>query len=106
MKAASVSPSIDTIIRVVSDEFRIPRLDIVSARRDGPTVVARHAAMWLSRSLTPHSLPAIGRSFGNRDHSSVMYAISRAEARMDGDGDFGRTMLNLKQCLEDGMAAP
>ena len=33
--------------------------------------------MYLSRELTSSSLPRIGKSFGNRDHSTVIYAISK-----------------------------
>ena len=33
--------------------------------------------MYLSRELTEHSLPDIGTSFGGRDHTTVIYAVSK-----------------------------
>jgi chromosomal replication initiator protein len=36
--------------------------------------------MFLSRHLTLHSLPVIGRKFGNRDHTTVLHAVRRIEA--------------------------
>ncbi|WP_431270893.1 helix-turn-helix domain-containing protein [Dankookia sp. P2] len=33
--------------------------------------------MYLAKQLTQRSLPEIGRRFGNRDHTTVMHAVSR-----------------------------
>jgi chromosomal replication initiator protein len=41
--------------------------------------------MYLSRELTGESLPSIGRSFGGRDHSTVLHACRRASTRIDND---------------------
>lgn len=43
----------------------------------------RHEAMFAAALLTGKSLPAIGRAFGNRDHTTVMHAI-RAHALRHG----------------------
>lgn len=45
-------------------------------------VRARHAAMYIARRLTPHSLTVIGRHFGNRDHSTVWHGYRRAQQRI------------------------
>ena len=34
----------------------------------------RQVAMWLSKELTPMSLPTIGEAFGGRDHTTVLHA--------------------------------
>jgi chromosomal replication initiator protein len=43
--------------------------------------------MYLSRELTDASLPAIGRAFGDRDHTTVMYAVQKVGAQMAGEGE-------------------
>jgi chromosomal replication initiator protein len=69
--------SIQTIIKEVSKYFSIPINDILSTKRNKFISHARQLAMYLSRELTSSSLPRIGKSFGNRDHSTVIYAISK-----------------------------
>ncbi len=69
--------SIQTIIKEVSKYFSIPISDILSAKRNKFISHARQLAMYLSRELTSNSLPRIGKSFGDRDHSTVIYAVSK-----------------------------
>src|SRR5581483_1850435 len=61
--------SIKAIIRHVAHYYRVDPLDIVSARRTNYIVIPRHVAMYIAKTLTPHSLPEIGRRFGGRDHT-------------------------------------
>jgi chromosomal replication initiation ATPase DnaA len=54
--------------------FRLSDLRGVDRRKR--LVTARHHAMWLVRHRFPYmSLPAIGRMFGGRDHSTVHHAL-------------------------------
>ena len=43
--------------------------------------------MYLAREFTRESLPAIGRQFGGRDHTTVLHAWRRASARLVIDED-------------------
>jgi chromosomal replication initiation ATPase DnaA len=50
--------------------------DLRGVDRSKRLVIARHHAMWLVRHRFPYmSLPAIGRMFGGRDHSTVHHAL-------------------------------
>ena len=75
-------PSIAAIQRGVAGHYGVRLLDLHSARRDQRVIWPRHVAMFLCRELTAHSLPAIGRQFGRRDHTSIMYALRRVAQRM------------------------
>jgi chromosomal replication initiator protein len=44
--------------------------------------------MYLSKHFTDRSLPEIGRMFGNRDHTTVMHAVTRVTELMAADPDF------------------
>ncbi len=45
----------------------------------------RQVAMYLTRELTDATLPAIGRAFGNRNHTTVLHACKRTAARIAED---------------------
>ncbi len=69
--------SIQKIVKEVSGFFSIPINDILSAKRNKFISHARQLAMYLARELTSSSLPQIGRSIGGRDHTTVIYAVSK-----------------------------
>lgn len=77
-----------TTIRAIQDAtaayFSVSVIDLKSHRRDSRSTRARHVAMYLCRELTEHSLPAIGREFGWRDHTSVIYAVRAVERELRG----------------------
>ena len=54
--------------------FDITIEDLCGGSRTQQLVNARQIAMYLCRELTGLSLPKIGAQFGNRDHTTVMYA--------------------------------
>lgn len=56
-------------------------------KRTRRIVRPRQVAMYLARELTDASLPAIGRAFGGRDHTTVMYAVQKVATQMAGEGE-------------------
>ncbi|GDX17279.1 hypothetical protein LBMAG05_05750 [Actinomycetes bacterium] len=62
------------IMTEASGYFGISIDDLIGSSRSRTLVTARQIAMYLCRELTDLSLPAIGQSFGGRDHTTVMHA--------------------------------
>ncbi|MEC7122484.1 MAG: helix-turn-helix domain-containing protein, partial [Pseudomonadota bacterium] len=60
----------------------------------------RQVAMYLSKKLTPRSLPEIGRKFGGRDHTTVMHAVKRVEELRAIDRQFAEDLDLLRRMLE------
>ena len=56
-----------------------------SANRSARVSWARQLAIHLARDLTSASLPAIGKAFGGRNHSTVMHACKRVSDRLKQD---------------------
>ena len=75
--------------------------DMSSAKRERRVVRPRQVAMFLAKQLTVHSLPEIGRHFGGRDHTTVMYAIRRIEDLRGGDPELERDLEVLGRGLAD-----
>jgi hypothetical protein len=71
---------VEIIKRVVSRHFRLSKGRIDGPQRSFDVVKARHIAIALTRELTSLSTISIGKRFGNRDHTTVMNAITRANA--------------------------
>jgi len=71
--------SVDDIQRKVSEHYNIRISDMHSPRRSRMVARPRQIAMYLSKALTEHSLPEIGRKFGGRDHTTIMHGVRRIE---------------------------
>jgi chromosomal replication initiator protein len=72
-------PMIAEVQAAVAMRYKIPRLEMKSARRSRSVARPRQVAMYLCRTLTLKSLPEIGRRFGWRDHTTVLHACRQIE---------------------------
>ena len=91
--------TITDIKKLVCADYGVTMLDLLSKRRDRRAVEPRHVAMWLARHCTLHTLPAIGREFG-RDHTTVMNAIERIDARFAADSLFSFRVSRLQWAVK------
>ncbi|HET7743747.1 MAG TPA: chromosomal replication initiator protein DnaA [Gaiellaceae bacterium] len=92
---AAPEVTIELIQDVVSQRFGVTRDELISPRRSQAVAYPRQVAMYLSRELTDASLPAIGREFGGRDHTTVIHAKDKITRRIRED----RSVYNLVQEL-------
>jgi chromosomal replication initiator protein len=69
--------SIQVIQTEVCQYFGITKAQLIGNKRSQSIVYPRQVAMYLARELTDFSLPRIGEEFGGRDHTTVLYAISK-----------------------------
>jgi chromosomal replication initiator protein len=74
--------SIAEIQAATCAHFGISHEEMLSSARSNRVTWPRAVAMYLARELTHESLPAIGRSFGGRDHTTVLHAWRRTGARV------------------------
>ncbi|MCT9003095.1 chromosomal replication initiator protein DnaA [Microbacterium sp. PMIC_1C1B] len=70
-----ISPT--DIITATAQYFRLSVDDLYGSSRSQSIATARQIAMYLCRERTSLSLPKIGQLFGNRDHTTVMYACKK-----------------------------
>jgi chromosomal replication initiator protein len=92
---------IEDIQRVVARQYNVSRSDLVSARRTANVVRPRQISMYLAKTLTPRSLPEIGRRFGGRDHTTVLHAVRKIETLIATDAGLATEIESLKGQLQE-----
>ncbi len=100
LKAHDRRVTIEEIQRKVAEHWNIRLTDMSSARRARAVARPRQVAMYLAKQLTSRSLPEIGRKFGNRDHTTVMHAVSRVTELMERDTAFAEDVELMRRMLE------
>jgi chromosomal replication initiator protein len=81
------------------EAFGVSLEDLLSTSRAAPVTWPRQIAMYLARELTDQTLPAIGRAFGGRNHTTVMHACRRTAERIATDRDAYDTVRRLTEDL-------
>jgi chromosomal replication initiator protein len=91
--------TIENIQKTVAEYFKIKIAEIFSKGRNRSIARPRQIAMALSKELTNHSLPEIGRAFGGRDHTTVLHAYRKIEELKNSDSDILEDYNNLIRIL-------
>jgi chromosomal replication initiator protein len=81
------------------EAFGVSLEQLLSSSRAAPVTWPRQVAMYLARELTDQTLPAIGRAFGGRNHTTVMHACRRAAQRIAEDPEACETVRRLTEQL-------
>jgi len=92
--------TIEDIKRKVCDHYNLRPADLTSARRARAIARPRQVAMYLCKTLTPRSLPEIGRGFGGRDHTTVIHAVRKIEELRATDSQLDEDVERLRRILE------
>ena len=87
---------IDTIQTIVCKFYKISKNEMLSPRRSRYLVRPRQTAIYLAKMLTSKSLPEIGRSFSNRDHTTVIHSVKTIERLRKEDSELNINIDSLK----------
>src|SRR5215831_18128130 len=89
--------TIEHIQRKAAEFFSIKLSDMRAKNRTKAVAFPRQVAMYLSRQLTHASLSDIGRSFGGKDHTTVLHAVSKLQSMIQEDTKLKQTIDTLTQ---------
>jgi chromosomal replication initiator protein len=92
--------TLELIQKYVADYYKIKVAEMYSQKRTRAIARPRQVAMWLSRELTPHSLPEIGDAFGGRDHTTVLHACRTIGDLRGKDGQLNNDLHVLLQSIK------
>ena len=94
--------SVERIQEATAAEFGLDRADLLARDRTPKVAFARQVAMYLARELTGEGLPALGREFGGRNHTTVLHAWKRVSELVDKPGEKRETVEGIRRRLEAG----
>lgn len=89
-----VPVTIEKIIGEVGRTYNVSPAEIRGMRRTANISSARQAAIYVVREITGMSMEDIGKEFGGRDHSTIVYSIKAMENNLENDR-------HLKETVED-----
>ena len=92
--------TIPNIIKVVAGYYGIKVADIKSKRRTRDISEPRQIAMFLCREHTKSSLPEIGRQFGGKDHTTVIFSYKKISKLVKENKELESSILEIIDLIE------
>ncbi len=92
--------TITNIIKTVAAYYDIKVSDIKSKRRTRDISVPRQIAMYLCREHTKSSLPEIGRQFGGKDHTTVIFSYKKVSNLIKENNDLKISIQEILDLIE------
>ncbi|MBQ8469790.1 MAG: chromosomal replication initiator protein DnaA, partial [Clostridia bacterium] len=90
-----VPVTIDKILNEVARTYGTTVENITSEKRNSNITQARKAAIYIVREITGLSYEEIGKAFGGKHHSTVMYNYEQAEKEMQKDPTVRSTIQSI-----------
>jgi chromosomal replication initiator protein len=91
--------TLETVQKIVAEYYGIRSADLSSKTRSRNIARPRQIAMSLARELTNKSMPEIGKSFGGRDHTTVLYAVRKVTELRNSNSSLDEDYNNLLRTL-------
>jgi chromosomal replication initiator protein len=84
--------TVDFIVEVVSEHYNLSPSEIYSKDKSRNISYPRQIVMYLCRRLTDLSVTEIGKSLGNRDHSTVLHGYDKVAGDIQNDSSLHNTV--------------
>jgi len=88
--------TVDVVIDTVCQHYQVSKKDVLGEDRRQNIALARQVAMYLCRNMLGLSYPALGRSFGGKDHSTVIYSVKKIKEMQEDGKDMKQLLKDLK----------
>lgn len=88
--------SLESIAKAVSTHYKIPVADMKSKSRNKDITRARHVAIYLTRKIVSSTQQEIAKFYGNRDHSTVIHAVSSITEKLKTDRDLSKAIIDIE----------
>jgi len=92
----------ERIQEITAKYFQISPSDLLSRKKERKISYPRQVAIFLTRKYTDMSLKEIGRAFGNKHHSSIIYSINSIERNIKSKIEVINDINKLRGFLSSG----
>ncbi|MBY0359150.1 MAG: chromosomal replication initiator protein DnaA [Candidatus Obscuribacterales bacterium] len=93
--------TIERLIDTVASYYHLEPAELKSAKRSQDLTVPRHMAMYLAHEVLSLSFPRVGQSFGNRKHTSALYAYDKVKTAIPEDPEIAKAVREITRLLGD-----
>ena len=93
--------SISDIQKQVEQYYDVSHADLVGQKRDRKIAYARKIAVYLSREMLDLPYNYIAKSFGGRDHTTIMYSVTNVEKQMSESREIREEIENIKRRIKE-----
>ena len=90
LKSEEKHVNIEKIQKTVADYFKLKVSTLKAKNNSKAIAIPRQIGMYLCRELTRASLPEIGRSFGGKHHTTVIYSIKKVQHQKSSNKDYAK----------------
>ncbi|MCC6977643.1 MAG: chromosomal replication initiator protein DnaA [Candidatus Melainabacteria bacterium] len=91
--------TLELILDTVAEAYRVEPSELRSAKRSQDLALPRHIAMYLAHELIQMSFPRIGTAFGNRKHTSAIYAYDKIKTAIESESDLSDAIRKIRHKL-------
>src|SRR6202165_332314 len=91
--------TIESIQKSVAEQFGLRLVEIKAKNNSRAIVYPRQIAMYLAKHMTEASVPAIGRQFGGKHHTTVLHSVEKIDAVRKTDKDLNRLLNKMTEQL-------
>ena len=93
--------TVDVIVQEVARTYGVSAADIRSKRQDAGTVEMRQMSIYIVRELTGMSTNAIGKEFGGKNHTTILYSLSQFEDKLKSRSDLREKVRNIMKNVQE-----
>ncbi len=91
--------TINLVQKTVADYYQISIEDMRGKKKDRYITYPRQIAMYICREMVGATTPQIGRDFGGRDHTTVMYACEKIGTGRKTDSQLDHSLTEIEHTL-------
>ncbi len=92
----------ELILQTVAKRYDLEADDLISSKRSRNIVLPRQIAMYLCRSMLNMTTTAIGKTFGNRDHTTVLHGCDVVAEQLKDNYALKRTVEEITELVKNG----